>query len=71
MSLFLQTLVLRGILSSEQEHRQEHMSLGEPAEVRRQAVLKMPSRFAGAGELKNAALRPACGVKSSTSRLVT
>jgi hypothetical protein len=67
MSLFLQTLVLRGILSSEQEHRQEHMSLGEPA----QAVLKMPSRFAGAGELKNASLRPACGVKSSTSRLVT
>src|SRR5215472_6474360 len=26
ISLFLQTLVLRGILSSEQEHRQEHMN---------------------------------------------
>jgi len=40
MSLFLQTLVFRGILSSEQEHRQEHMNLGGPAEARRQAVLK-------------------------------
>ena len=28
ISLFLQTLVLRGILSSEQEHRQEHISVG-------------------------------------------
>jgi hypothetical protein len=28
MSLFLQTLVLRGILFREQEHRQEHMNLG-------------------------------------------
>jgi len=27
MSLFLQILVLRGILFSEQEHRQEHMNL--------------------------------------------
>ena len=50
MSLFLQTLVLRGILSSEQEHRQEHMNLLGPAEARRQAVLKTASRFAGAGE---------------------
>jgi hypothetical protein len=68
MSLFLQTLVLRGILFSEQEHRQEHMNLGA-AEARRQAVLKTASRFAGAGELKNAVLRPAFGVTSSTSRL--
>jgi hypothetical protein len=28
MSLFLQTLVLRGILSREREQRQEHMNLG-------------------------------------------
>jgi hypothetical protein len=28
ISLFLQTLVLRSILSSEQEHRQEHISVG-------------------------------------------
>jgi hypothetical protein len=28
MSLFLRTLVLRGILFREQEHRQEHMNLG-------------------------------------------
>jgi transketolase N-terminal domain/subunit len=40
ISLFLQTLVLRGILSSEQEHRQEHMNLLGSAEARRQAVLK-------------------------------
>jgi hypothetical protein len=49
MSLFLQTLLLRGLLFSEQEHRQEHMNLGA-AEARRQAVLKTASRFAGAGE---------------------
>ena len=55
MSLFLQTLVLRGILSSEQEHRPEHMNLG-PAKARRQAALKTAGRFAGAGELKNAAV---------------
>jgi hypothetical protein len=28
MSLFLQTLILGGILFREQEHRQEHMNLG-------------------------------------------
>jgi hypothetical protein len=28
MSLFLQTLLFRGILFREQEHRQEHMNLG-------------------------------------------
>jgi hypothetical protein len=39
MSLFLQTLVFRGILSSEQEHRQEHVNLGA-AEARAGAVLK-------------------------------
>jgi hypothetical protein len=34
MSLFLQTLILRGILLfREQEHRQEHMNLGGPAEA--------------------------------------
>jgi hypothetical protein len=33
-----------------------------------QAVLKTASRFAGAEELRNAALRPAFGVTSSTSR---
>jgi len=67
MSLFLQTLVLHGILSSEQEHRQENMIWGA-GEARRKAVLKTASRFAGAGELKNAVLRPAFGVTSSTSR---
>jgi hypothetical protein len=36
MSLFLQTLVLRGILSGEQEHHQEHHESGGPAEARRQ-----------------------------------
>jgi hypothetical protein len=41
LSLFLQTLVLRSILSSEQEHRQEHVNLGGLAEARRQAVLKL------------------------------
>jgi hypothetical protein len=69
MSLFLQTLILGGILFREQEHRQEHMNLGGPAEACRQAVLKTASRFAGAEELKNAALRPAFGVTSSKSRL--
>ena len=49
MSLFLQTLVLRGLLFSGQEHRQEHMNLGA-AEARRQAVLKTASQFAVAGE---------------------
>ena len=39
MSLFLQTLILRGILFREQEHRQEHKNL-EAAEAHRQAVLK-------------------------------
>jgi len=67
MSLFLQTLLLRGLLFSEQEHRQEHMNLGA-AEARRQAVLKTASRFDGAGELKNAAFRPAFDVTSSTCR---
>jgi hypothetical protein len=52
MSLFLQTLVLRGILFSEQEHHQEHMNSGGLAEARRQAVLKTAPRFAGAGEFK-------------------
>jgi hypothetical protein len=28
MSLFLQTLILRGIFSREQEHRQEHTNFG-------------------------------------------
>jgi hypothetical protein len=51
MSLFLQTLILRGLLFREQEHRQEHMNWG-PAEARRQAVLKTASQFTGAGELK-------------------
>jgi hypothetical protein len=67
MSLFLRTLVLRGILFREQEHRQEHMNLGA-CEARRLAVLKTARRFAGAGKLRNAALRPAFGVTSSTSR---
>jgi hypothetical protein len=43
MSLFLQTLILRGLLFREQEHRQEHMNWG-PAEACRQAVRK---RLAG------------------------
>jgi len=68
MSLFLQTLILRGIiLFREQEHRQEHMNLGGRRR-RRQAVLKTGNRFAGAGELKNAASRPAFGVTSIKSR---
>src|SRR5207245_930587 len=33
MSLFLQTLLLRGLLFSEQEHRQEHMNLGAPGKA--------------------------------------
>jgi len=40
MSLFLQTLVLRGILSSEQEHRQEHVNLGGRRRRAARAVLK-------------------------------
>jgi len=70
MSLFLQTLVLRGILSSEQEHRQEHVNLG-PAEALSQGGAENGSRFAGAAKSKNAALRPAFGVTGSTSHLVT
>jgi hypothetical protein len=68
MSLFLQTLVLRGIWSSEQEHRQEHVNLAAEAQP---GGAENGSRFAGAAESKNAALRPAFGVTSSTSRLVT
>src|SRR5215475_7524085 len=45
MSLVLQTVVLRGILSGEQEHRPEHV------------------------RSKNLALRPAFGVKGSTSSM--
>src|ERR1700756_3581178 len=67
ISLFLQTLVLRSILSNEQEHRQEHMNPG-PQRRAGKAVLKTASRFAGAWELKSSALRPALGVTSSTSR---
>jgi hypothetical protein len=52
MSLFLQTLVLRGILSSEQEHRQEHMNLGA-AEARRKAVLKRLGGSLARGILKH------------------
>jgi hypothetical protein len=53
MSLFQLTLILGGILFRKPEHRQEHMNLGAGA-PRRQAVLETASRFAGAGELKNA-----------------
>jgi uncharacterized damage-inducible protein DinB len=52
MSLFLQTLLLRGILFRQQEHRQEHMNPG-PQRRAVKAVLKTASRFAGARELKN------------------
>jgi len=51
MSLFLQTLVLRGILSREREHRHEHMNLGAP-EARRHAVLKTGSGLRAPGRLK-------------------
>jgi Ketopantoate reductase PanE/ApbA C terminal len=67
ISLFMQTLVLGSILSSEQEHRQENMNPGSQRSTGK-AVLKTASRFAGARELKNSALRPAFGVTSSTSR---
>jgi hypothetical protein len=55
MSLFQLTLILGGILFREQEHRQEHMNLGAGG-------AENGRRFAGAVELKNAALRPAFGV---------
>jgi hypothetical protein len=48
ISLFLRTLVLRGISSSEQEHRQEHMNPG-PQRRAGKAVLKTASRFAAQG----------------------
>jgi len=70
MSLFLQTLVFRGICCVGRSIA-KNKSVWGPAEARRQAVLKTASRFAGAGELRNAALRPAFGVTSSTIRLVT
>jgi len=42
-----------------------------PAEEISQGGAENGSRFAGAAESKNAALRPASGVTSSPSRLVT
>jgi hypothetical protein len=51
MSLFLQTLVLRGILSSEQEHRQEHMNLGARGGAP-QGGAKTARRFAGERDFK-------------------
>jgi len=49
MSLFLQTLVLRGILSREQAHRQEHVNLGGRRRRAAGAVLKTGSGLRAQG----------------------
>jgi hypothetical protein len=56
MSLFQLTLILGGILFREQEHRQEHMNLGAGGAAPPGGA-ESGRRFAGAGELKNAACR--------------